>query len=60
MSSHFESHFWPFTEVLRKMWVEVTRKNDGPTLARRIRTATKRLGAFCPPYVFQGRNNSDF
>ena len=32
-----ESHFRPFTEVVRKIGREVTRKRDGPTVAQRSR-----------------------
>jgi hypothetical protein len=28
------THFWPFTEVMRKIRREVTRKGDGPTVAK--------------------------
>ena len=29
-----KTHFWPFTEVMRKIGREVTRKSDGPTVAQ--------------------------
>jgi hypothetical protein len=29
-----ESHFWPFTEEMRKIGRKVTRKSDGPTVAQ--------------------------
>jgi hypothetical protein len=30
-----KSHFWPFTEVVRKIGREVTRKSDGPRVVWR-------------------------
>ena len=41
VSSHLESHFWPFTEVMRKIGREVTRKSDGPTVLPRSRQRLK-------------------
>jgi hypothetical protein len=37
VSSHLESHFWPFTEVVRKIGREVTRKGERPTVAQGLR-----------------------
>jgi hypothetical protein len=41
VSSHLESHFWPFTDVMRKIGREVTRKSDGPTVLPRSRQRLK-------------------
>ena len=39
-------HFWLFTEVVRKIPGEVTRKSDGPTNRPRVKTTAQGLRAF--------------
>ena len=39
---HRENHFWLFTEVVRKIPGEVTRKSDGP----RVKTTARGVRAF--------------
>ena len=45
------THFWPFTEVVRKIGREVTRKSDGPTVAiglrQRMRDSKRSGGLVC-------------
>jgi len=40
------THFWLFTEVVRKIPGEVTRKSDGPTNRLRVKTTAQGLRAF--------------
>jgi len=40
------THFWLFTEVVRKIPGEVTRKSDGPKVAQGSRQRLKGLRAF--------------
>jgi len=43
-SSLLRSHFWPFTEVLRKIWPGVTRKSEGRrNLAKEMLPRDKRF-----------------
>ena len=37
------TYFWPFTEVVRKIAHEVTRKSDGPTVAQTVKTTVQGL-----------------
>src|SRR6478672_11382724 len=46
ISHHRELISGPSIEVKRKMWHEVTRKGDGPTIAKRSKAVAEGLRAF--------------